>query len=158
MVDRLGAHLISFAAGILVACAASQAPVTPVVVPVVMPVATTQPTPLRVATSPNSDRNALRAAAFAGSYDSTWGRLDLQVDGDHIVGQYTLPVEGHLDGFFDGERFVYEWKEVSGATGRGYFELTSEGIKGTWGRGDSIESGGEWVGVRVQMIRHPKIR
>jgi hypothetical protein len=131
-----------------------------VIVPVALPSATSTAPPPKLSASSAEDRsrNELGAAAFAGTFDTTWGRLDLQVEGSQIVGQYTNPSPGRLRGNFDGERFVYEWSQDDGTSGRGYFELTGDNLRGAWGVGDALDNGGEWTGVRTKMIRHPLIR
>lgn len=80
-----------------------------------------------------------------GSFDSNYGAVHLEQDGDRVVGTYECCGGGRIVGTLKGSAIDYRW-EQRGASGHGRWEVVDYGRKllGTWGTGESRTSGGTW--------------
>jgi hypothetical protein len=91
---------------------------------------------------------------FAGRWNTSYGRMTLQVDGDRVTGQYVYgdkQVVGAIKGTVDGVRLSFEWDEPKGAgRGRGRFDVSEDGrtFTGRWGQDTSEDGSGDWTGTR----------
>ena len=81
--------------------------------------------------------------SFAGSYRTTWGSAVLTQEGSMVIGTYP---RGNLRCRAEHPRLSCDWLE---GTARGKAKLARDPVtltlRGSWGHGDSDESGGPWV-------------
>ncbi len=88
---------------------------------------------------------------FAGSWESTWGKLELRQEGKRVSGSFTGFREGGLTGELDGDVWRFIWDQrVPHQHGRGFMQISPDGqhLEGRWGYlKDDIE-GGRWAGDR----------
>lgn len=102
----------------------------------------------------------LRAGVtWTGEWSTNFGPVVLQQKEDGVSGAYKYQRKGQdivgiLAGKVDGHRLTVRWQDQQGGAGSGHarFLLADDGgsFVGTWGGGDSDESGGEWSGTRVR--------
>jgi hypothetical protein len=96
-------------------------------------------------------RNLPAAITFQGTWDSTWGRLELRQDGKHVAGSFTGFRDGGLSGELDGDVWHFIWDQRHPHQhGRGFMQLSPDGqhLEGRWGyMKDDIE-GGRWAADR----------
>jgi hypothetical protein len=87
-------------------------------------------------------------ASFAGTWDSTWGRMVLRQEGRHVHGTFTGYREGGVSGDLDGDVWRFVWDQLHPRShGRGFMQLSPDGqhLEGRWGYlKDDIE-GGRWA-------------
>ena len=89
---------------------------------------------------------AVRRTAADGGQD----RVDLLLlrMGTSVNGGYS---NGKVDGFIEGEVrdgvLHFTWREGN-AIGKGVAQAQGETLRGTWGRGEAEQGGGEWTAVR----------
>jgi hypothetical protein len=103
-------------------------------------------------------------AAFAGSWDTNWGRLELvpKRGSDELEGRYAYDAGGRqqagvLKGFVEGNVLVATWQEQrpdGHHTGPAQFELQPGGqsFKGAWGDGEPPDPDGAWSGTRAALV------
>jgi hypothetical protein len=90
------------------------------------------------------------APDFSGTWETTYGQMVLNQDGDEILGWYDYggisPIEGSLDG---SGRFVFTYTEPD-ASGTGWFVLAEDGssFQGRWSPDGSSEWY-SWEGYRA---------
>lgn len=105
--------------------------------------------------APADDREAY-AQSFAGTWETTWGRMTITVTGTKATAGYTYR-EGRLEASLsaDGRSMEGWWSEAPSYkapddAGRMVFQLSKDGqsLDGYWWFGED-EDGGEWVGTRV---------
>ncbi len=84
-----------------------------------------------------------------GIWDTSFGRMRLNHDGDRIHGCYDGATSGRVDGRTDGKRFVFKYVEAN-AKGEGWFELDDGAMnfRGAW-RPEGTVKWGDWTGQRV---------
>lgn len=86
--------------------------------------------------------------SYAGTWDSTWGKMVLRQDGKHVSGSFTGYREGGLTGDLDGDVWHFIWDQrVPRSHGRGFMQISPDGqhVEGRWGYlKDDIE-GGRWA-------------
>jgi hypothetical protein len=96
-------------------------------------------------------RSLAAEAAFAGEWDTTFGRLSLKVDGKVAVGTYcdSGGAVNDLKGEIDDGKLTFTYSEPS-ATGDGYFTLSTDGqgLSGNW-REKGESSWRSWDGRRL---------
>ncbi|MBN1619252.1 hypothetical protein JW890_00875 [candidate division WOR-3 bacterium] len=91
-------------------------------------------------------------ADFSGSWETTYGKMILEQNGDAVSGGYFFSgyckIEGRIE---PGGRFRFRYTEPS-ATGEGWFELSPDGMSfsGEW-RQDGTENWYEWTGMRTSL-------
>ena len=85
---------------------------------------------------------------FAGTWDSTFGELVLEVQGERVTGHYAFGGGSKLEGRVIGARLVFRYAEPN-ARGDGWFELAADGrtFSGIW-RQDGQQEWNEWTGSR----------
>lgn len=92
--------------------------------------------------------NALETIGFAGRWTTTYGTLDLLIDGDRVNGEYDL---GKVEGTVKGRqlKLTYDERDVSGVA---EFELLEDGqsIRGRW-RADGESDWQDWHGTRESI-------
>jgi hypothetical protein len=82
--------------------------------------------------------------AATGSYDSNWGRVDLEQDGTRIVGSYACCGGGRIRGTLTGNVIRYRWSQP-GASGHGVWAIgEGGGLYGSWGYDADEADGGAW--------------
>jgi hypothetical protein len=83
---------------------------------------------------------------FDGLWESTFGRLRLIQDVDHVRGRYGAAA---IEGSLEGGRLSFSYSEVGG-NGSGWFELDDDvaGFHGEWQTNDE-SARGEWSARRV---------
>lgn len=89
--------------------------------------------------------------SFAGTWDSTWGRMVLQQEGKHVHGTFTGYREGGLSGDLDGDVWRFVWDQrVPRSHGRGWMQLSPDGthLEGRWGYDKDDSGGGRWAADR----------
>jgi hypothetical protein len=87
------------------------------------------------------------ASGWAGSWDSSYGRMDIQVRGNQVTGTYTQPA-GRIEATAQGS--VIEGRWIQGdRSGRMRFTLAPDGrsFAGAWTEMDG-RGGGNWGGTR----------
>lgn len=89
--------------------------------------------------------------SFQGTWDSTWGRLELRQEGHKVSGTFTGYREGGLTGELDGDVWHFIWDQRNPRShGHGFMQLSPDGqhLEGRWGyMKDDIE-GGRWAADR----------
>ena len=88
---------------------------------------------------------------FDGHWDSNWGAMDLEQDGQSVRGSYKYE-NGKIRGEIEGDILTFQWRQANNQTGRGWMQLSQDGttIKGRWGYGEDEENGGEWKATRTE--------
>lgn len=99
-------------------------------------------------------------ASFAGDWRTTYGRMRIEVDGNHATGTYSHGAGGKFQGIVDGDvlRVVYE--EPGGVRGRARFALAADGsgFRGVWLAGveddAQLDAGrsSAWEGTRIVVV------
>jgi len=89
---------------------------------------------------------------FAGSWETTFGRMKLTQDGDKVSGFYEM--EGRrcsIEGKLERKRFVFSYREPN-ARGEGYFDLSADGrsFAGKWRENGEGEYS-DWTGTRANV-------
>ena len=96
--------------------------------------------------------------SFEGTWDSTWGRMILKQDGNHVHGTFNGFREGGLSGESSGDLYRFVWDQrMPRSHGHGYLQISSDGqhLEGRWGyEGDDIE-GGRWAADRDNTASGP---
>jgi hypothetical protein len=89
---------------------------------------------------------------FAGTWDSTWGKMVLMQDGNHVHGTFTGYREGGLSGNLDGDVWHFIWNQrVPQSHGHGFMQLSPDGqhLEGRWGYMKDDVDGGRWAADRA---------
>jgi hypothetical protein len=91
--------------------------------------------------------------SVAGTYDSRYGRVILQQDGNRVTGHFDHG--GMLKGRIRGNALHFRWRSDNGAEGRGvwYLNRRNNVMSGSWGTWDSATNAGEWTIQREGMSR-----
>ncbi len=104
-------------------------------------------------TGKRAARAPAAAAGFAGLFETSFGRMRLEVDGKKVRGTYAhgggSTIEGTLED--DGKRLAFKYREP-GAAGTGTFTLADaagSAFSGTW-RADGDRTDGRWTGTRIR--------
>jgi hypothetical protein len=93
-------------------------------------------------------RELPRNISFAGSWDSTWGKMVLMQEGKHVHGTFTGFREGGISGDLDGDIFRFVWDQRAPQShGHGYLQITPDGthLEGRWGYMKDDGDGGRWA-------------
>lgn len=87
-----------------------------------------------------------KTVVIAGTWDSTYGEVQLTQQGNRIKGVYPCCGGGTLEGRIIENRVVkFHWVEPQGAgEGDGIWHLRGGKLEGSWGRGQSETDGGTW--------------
>ena len=95
-------------------------------------------------------------SGFEGLWETTYGRLRLQVDGDQVRGSYASSAASKLEGTIRGSKLEFRYTEAD-SSGAGTFELGDEGqsLKGRW-RAEGSREWAPWTGERV--VADPSVR
>jgi hypothetical protein len=68
--------------------------------------------------------------------------------GDEVMGGYSNgPIDGFIQGSIVDGVLHFTWREGN-SKGRGVLQSQGETLRGTWGRDESEQGGGEWIGLR----------
>lgn len=89
--------------------------------------------------------------SFAGTWDSTWGKLVLMQQGKHVHGTFTGYREGGVSGDLDGDVFHFVWDQRQPRShGRGFLQMSPDGthLEGRWGYLKDEQDGGRWAADR----------
>jgi hypothetical protein len=89
-----------------------------------------------------------KGITFAGTWDSTWGRMVLRQEGKHVHGTFNGYREGGVSGDLDGDVFRFVWDQRSPRShGRGYMQISPDGahLEGRWGYLKNDDEGGRWA-------------
>jgi hypothetical protein len=89
--------------------------------------------------------------SFAGTWESTWGKMVLRQEGKHVSGSFTGYREGGLTGTLDGDVWNFVWDQrVPRQHGRGFMQISADGqhLEGRWGYEKDDDDGGRWAGDR----------
>lgn len=89
--------------------------------------------------------------SFAGNWESTWGRMELMQDGQHVHGTVAAYREAALSGDLDGDVWHFIWSQrAPRQTGRGYLQISPDGqhLVGRWGYLKDDSKGGAWTADR----------
>jgi hypothetical protein len=74
--------------------------------------------------------------------------LLLMRSGDEVMGGYSNgPIDGFIQGSIVDGVLHFTWREGN-SKGRGVLQSQGETLRGTWGRDESEQGGGEWIGLR----------
>ena len=102
--------------------------------------------------NPRPRARALPAGVgFAGTWDSTWGKMVLAQAGKKVHGTFTGYREGSLTGAHEGDVFKFIWDQrVPRQHGHGFMQLSPDGLhlEGRWGYMDDDVDGGRWAADR----------
>ncbi|MEM1451670.1 MAG: hypothetical protein AAGA20_25145 [Planctomycetota bacterium] len=95
-------------------------------------------------------------AHFEGLWETRYGRMRLQVEGDGILGTYSSVPGARIVGEVDGDRLRFRYEEPS-ARGEGTFQLVEDGraLEGQW-RADGTKPWTPWNGTRVEPKKRVK--
>ncbi len=120
------------------------------VAPLVLALACLLPARAQDGPAPAGDAPAGPAAAtgWAGAWDTTFGRLDLEQEGARVRGAYPA---GEVEGQVAGRRLTFRYTEADVA-GEGWFELSPDGrtFAGRWReRGGDERAWKDWAGTRL---------
>lgn len=87
---------------------------------------------------------------FAGTWDTNWGDLIIQQDGEKFTGSYQGQFTGTITGSVKGGKLHFIWKQPNAEWGSGAFSVSEDGTKltGTWGSAKSETNGGPWTGTK----------
>lgn len=99
-------------------------------------------------------------ASFQGSWQTTYGRLRIRLDGERATGRYSYGAGATLEGRVDGSVLRFVYTEPDGVTGRARFELADDGasFRGVWKQGARDDSElddpgtNRWTGSRVVPV------
>ena len=89
---------------------------------------------------------------FAGVWETTYGRMRLNVDGDQVDGCYATTGGSRIEGRIDGKRLEFRYTEER-TSGGGWFELSPDGrsLKGEW-QPTGAERQRGWEAKRVDPV------
>ena len=92
---------------------------------------------------------------FAGPWESTYGHMELKVDGTAVRGTFQAPggAANDIRGTLDGLNFTFNYTESTGDKGTAEFKLAEDGTTfiGTW-QVTKSKQGGAWEGTRVKPV------
>lgn len=89
--------------------------------------------------------------SFAGTWDSTWGRMILRQSGNRVTGTFAGYREGSVTGEADGDVFRFVWDQMTPRShGHGYMQMSPDGahLEGRWGYLKEDADGGRWAADR----------
>jgi hypothetical protein len=89
--------------------------------------------------------------SFAGTWDSTWGKMVLTQEGSKVHGHFTGYREGGVSGQLEGDVYRFVWDQLKPrGHGRGYLQISPDGnhLEGRWGYGKKADDGGRWAADR----------
>jgi hypothetical protein len=89
--------------------------------------------------------------SFAGTWDSTWGKMVLMQEGRHVHGTFTGYREGGVSGEIEGDLFRFVWDQrVPRQHGHGFMQMSPDGLhlEGRWGYLKDDLDGGRWAADR----------
>jgi hypothetical protein len=89
---------------------------------------------------------------FAGTWESTWGKMVLRQEGKRVSGSFTGYRDGGLTGELDGDIWNFIWDQrVPHSHGHGYMQMAPDGqhIEGRWGYLKADSDGGRWAADRT---------
>jgi hypothetical protein len=89
-------------------------------------------------------------ADFSGSWQSTYGVIEIEQVEARVTGRYTYASGSTLEGTVTGDRLTFRYREPD-ATGEGWFEISSDGqaFTGSW-REDGTSVWYPWAGRRIR--------
>jgi hypothetical protein len=96
-------------------------------------------------------RSLPTSLSFAGSWDSTWGKMVLNQEGKRVHGTFTGYREGGVTGELDGDIFRFIWDQrVPRQHGHGFMQMSPDGLhlEGRWGYLKDDLEGGRWAADR----------
>jgi hypothetical protein len=101
-------------------------------------------------------RNALEPGNVTGSYESDFGPVHLEQEGQILGGTYECP-GGSIKGVRNGNEIQHAW-QGSDSMGHGSWRLSEDGeeLSGRWGFGPSGTEGGEW-NLKRQAASKPNL-
>jgi hypothetical protein len=90
--------------------------------------------------------------AWDGVWETSFGRLRLVEEADHVVGFYDGAGPSRIDGKIEDGRLVFRYQEPQ-ARGEGCFELAEDGFSfnGQW-RSETMHAWSSWAGRRVRVV------
>jgi hypothetical protein len=89
--------------------------------------------------------------SFAGTWDSTWGKMELRQEGKRVSGTFTGYREGGLSGQLEGDVWHFVWDQLRPRShGRGWMQISPDGLhlEGRWGYLKEDSDGGRWAADR----------
>jgi len=89
--------------------------------------------------------------SFEGTWDSTWGKMILKQEGNHVHGTFTGYREGAVTGEADGDLFHFIWDQRRPSShGHGFMQMSPDGthLEGRWGYLKEDSDGGRWAADR----------
>ncbi len=93
--------------------------------------------------------------AFAGAWETTYGHMELKLEGTAVRGTYQSPggAANDIRGTLDGLKLTFTYTESTGDKGTAEFKLAEDGatFMGTWKVAKS-KQGGAWEGTRVKPV------
>jgi len=101
----------------------------------------------------NSINTKINLVSFAGTWDTTFGRMKIYQNGYNVYGNYSW-YDGSFEGYVNSEGvMIITWEQDGGFTcakGKAVFEMNSSGNRfyGTWGCGGRSSGGGDWKGEK----------
>ncbi len=97
------------------------------------------------------------AVNIAGRWESNFGLIILQQDGDLIAGTYSCCGGGKLQGRLDGNLLKLDWSDPVNGEGWAHFEIAKakRELHGSWAKSGEALSRGPWNAVRLS---EPELR
>lgn len=95
----------------------------------------------------------LAQGTYAGTWDTTFGKMTLTQEGDKVSGHYLMGNERcTVEGKVDKNKLTFAYQEPN-ASGEGWFELAADGkgFAGKW-REQGMSEWGEWIGKRLTSV------
>lgn len=91
---------------------------------------------------------AMAAPSWTGDWNTTWGKMTLKQNDNIVVGTYPFK-DGRIDAQVIGNKIIGNWYQSNGS-GQIEFEMDSNGIKfqGKWKYSDK-NSWNSWTGTRL---------
>lgn len=89
--------------------------------------------------------------SYAGTWDSTWGKMELMQEGNHVHGSFTGYRSGGITGHVDGDLYRFGWTQLHPEShGHGWMQMSPDGshLEGRWGYLEDDSNGGRWAADR----------
>ncbi|MFL5329056.1 MAG: hypothetical protein ACJ8C4_09075 [Gemmataceae bacterium] len=96
------------------------------------------------------------ASGFAGTWQTNYGQLNIEIEGDQVYGTYGN-LGGEIEGVVGGNRATGKWNQQAanshGATWGDFvliLQRNGEQFSGQWTYGDDMyPEGGVWSGTKI---------
>ena len=113
------------------------------------PVSAVDAQPPEIPAPGEASKDAPAPEDWAGLWYTSFGFVDLAVDGNAVTGTYSC-CNGVLEGTVEGTQIEFSWKDPIYGEGWGYWYWQDEGLRmrGVFGKMEDRGTGGQWTAVR----------